>query len=409
MKIIQINCVYDNGSTGKIVRDLHQYYCATEHDSFVIYGRGKKSNHKNVHKCATEMGSKARNLISRYTGNLYGMGKTGTQAIIRKIKKIEPDVVHLHCINGFFCDIYGLLTWLKENRIPTVLTLHAEFMYTGNCGYAFDCEQWVFGCEKCLNLHQAIGSANKEAPKRNWEKMYRTFEGFVDTLRVVGVSDWISKRAAHSTILGNASICTVFNGLDNNVFTYNTHNHNDLMTRLHDSGKKVLLYVTPYFEDENKGGKWLLQLADLLKGENIHIVVAGNTQQMYTLENITFLGKVNSPNELATLYAGADLCVLTSKRETFSMVCAEALSCGTPVVGFYAGAPETIALKEYSDFVEYGNVEALKNAVLQRLSDLPDKVKVSTDSCKTYSCQTMSENYLSVYKKLLESIQHGKH
>ena len=38
------------------------------------------------------------------------------------------------------------------------------------------------------------------------------------------------------------------------------------------------------------------------------------------------------------------------------MVTAESLCCGTPVVGFKAGAPEQIAIKEFSEFVEYGDL-----------------------------------------------------
>jgi pyruvate/oxaloacetate carboxyltransferase len=41
------------------------------------------------------------------------------------------------------------------------------------------------------------------------------------------------------------------------------------------------------------------------------------------------------------------------------MICAESLSFGSPVVGFKARGPETISLKDYSDFVEQGETEEL--------------------------------------------------
>lgn len=72
--------------------------------------------------------------------------------------------------------------------------------------------------------------------------------------------------------------------------------------------------------------------------------------------------------------------LLTSERETFSMVTAESLCCGTPVVGFKAGAPEQIALKEYSEFVDYGNLDKLEKAVRRWLqkekrTDIEDAAK----------------------------------
>ena len=56
----------------------------------------------------------------------------------------------------------------------------------------------------------------------------------------------------------------------------------------------------------------------------------------------------------------ANLTILTSQFETFSMVCAESLCSGTPVVGFKAGAPEQISIQQYSEFVEYGKIDEKK-------------------------------------------------
>lgn len=76
------------------------------------------------------------------------------------------------------------------------------------------------------------------------------------------------------------------------------------------------------------------------------------------------LGKITDQELLAKYYSMADVTLLTSKKETFSMVTAESLCCGTPVVGFKAGAPEQIAIKEFSEFVEYGDLNSLYNKML---------------------------------------------
>ena len=117
MKVLQVNCVYKKGSTGKIVADLHEYYLQNGIDSYVVYGRGDRVEEPNVYKCATEIGSKIRNVLSRYTGNVYGMGKGGLRRTIAYIKRVSPDVVHLQCINGYFVDIYGLLQYLKKQNM----------------------------------------------------------------------------------------------------------------------------------------------------------------------------------------------------------------------------------------------------------------------------------------------------
>jgi len=400
MKVLQINCVYRKGSTGKIVYDLHTFYKKNGIESYVVYGRGEKPSEENVYKVSGEIGSKLRNAISRFTGNLYGMGKCGLWKTIRLLKKISPDIVHMHCINGFFIDIYGLLKYLKEKNIPTLLTLHAEFMYTGNCGYAFDCDAWKTGCTQCPNVWEAISSKKASAPKKNWKKMAEAFAGF-NNLYVAGVSDWVSNRAKISSILKDKKITTVLNGLDDSVFQKVVEPIEEI-ERIHQKGKKVILFVTPYFESENKGGKWVLELSEKLKNEPIEFIVIGRTEKSYSYGNIQFIGPISSPNQLASWYSQADVSLLVSKRETFSMVCAESLCCGTPIVGFEAGAPELIALKEYSKFVPYGDIDALAEQLMIWSQKELDKDMISRLARKTYSKQVMAENYWQAYRQLLK-------
>ena len=142
MKILQINCVYRKGSTGKITYDLHMELLDAGIESVVCYGRGDRVNASGVYKTCTENYSKLNNAVSRVTGIMYGGCLVSTIKLISIIKKENPDIVHLQCINGHFVNIYRIVRWLKKENIPTVLTLHAEFMYTGGCGYAFDCNQW---------------------------------------------------------------------------------------------------------------------------------------------------------------------------------------------------------------------------------------------------------------------------
>ena len=99
----------------------------------------------------------------------------------------------------------------------------------------------------------------------------------------------------------------------------------------------------------------------------------------------------------------ADATVLTSKRETFSMVCAESLCCGTPVVGFKAGAPEQIALKEYSRFVQQADVGQLV-CVVENILNFPfDRVELEKEAHRTYAKSTMTEKYIELYTKLIHA------
>ena len=59
---------------------------------------------------------------------------------------------------------------------------------------------------------------------------------------------------------------------------------------------------------------------------------------------------------LAKLYSGAMLTVVSSKRGQFGRSCAESLCWGTPFAGFENEGSESIAVEEYSEFVDYRDV-----------------------------------------------------
>ena len=98
----------------------------------------------------------------------------------------------------------------------------------------------------------------------------------------------------------------------------------------------------------------------------------------------------------------ASLTVITSQRETFSMPVAESLCCGTPVVGFQAGGPESIALAEYTRFVPYGDVAALYDVVLEFMSRPFDPVLIAKDSLEVYSEEKMYMSYERAYREMIE-------
>jgi glycosyltransferase involved in cell wall biosynthesis len=116
-------------------------------------------------------------------------------------------------------------------------------------------------------------------------------------------------------------------------------------------------------------------------------------------------GKVKDQKVLAQYYSMADLTVVTSKRETFNMPVAESLACGTPVIGFKAGGPETISIKEYSEFVDYGDIEALASCARKWLNfKNKNSADISKAADERYSKEKMCERYLEVYKSMLEKI-----
>lgn len=411
MKILQVNCVYNKGSTGKIVADVHSALKEKGVESLVCYGRGEEIQEADVIKTCGELYSYANHFLTYLNGVMYGGCYFSTNRLISVIKKEKPDIVHLHCINGYFVNIYRLVSWLKKHHIKTVLTLHAEFMYTANCGYALECEKWKTGCGKCPRYKAETKSLFFDRTHISWRKMAKAFQGFGEDLIVTSVSPWLMQRAKQSPILGDKEHTVVLNGLETGVFRYT--DPKGLREKHGLTDQKIIFHATASFDLDPthiKGGYYINELAKHFADQNVKVIVAGPyPEDIQVADNVILLGSVSDQMTLAQYYALSNVTVLASKKETFSMVTAESLACGTPVVGFRAGAPEQIAIPEYSEFVAYGEMEALINATEHMLNREFDKSEISKAGMEKYAKEKMTEDYYAVYLRLLKGKQGEKH
>ena len=407
MKVLQVNSVYDFGSTGKITADIHRLLPQYGIDSIVCYGRGAKAKDGNVYRICNDFYSHVEHFRANITGIMYGGCEWSTHRLIEIIKKEKPDVVHLQCLNNYFVNIYQLVEWLKGNHIPTVLTLHAEFMYTGGCGHSIDCNQWSTrkGCGHsiCPRYRSELKSLFGDRSGYMWKRMKTAFEGFNETLVVASVSPWLMERASRSPILEGKHHCVVYNGLNTDVFKY--YDTADLRKKHHCENRKVVFHATPAFTvDPNhlKGGYYVIELAK--KMPDVCFIVAGQVMGEFDVPpNMILLGKLDDQETLAKYYSMADVTVLTSKRETFSMVCAESLCCGTLVVGFKAGGPEQIAIHEYSSFCDYGLIDELMNSLRATLEKEYKKSNVTKMAEELYSTEVMVEKYIEMYREVTKT------
>lgn len=397
MKILLINSVYAIGSTGKIVEDI-KHYCEDNGDEVMaLYGRQGINIDSGVIKVSTEVEAKVHSVLSRLSGLDFGFSPVATNKVISEIRKFCPDLVHLHCLNGHFVNVFRLLEYLKKQNIPTVLTLHAEIMHTAGCEHAFDCQKWVNGCYDCKRVQGCLTHFFRDDAKYAYEKMMKAFSGFKN-LTIVGVSTWLVNRARESGIFKfcSAEFSTIENGLDLKMFHPVDICSNPLKDVI-DNRKPVILHVTPNFNHPLKGGLYVLRLAKA-HPEWTFVIVGYNGDSQLT-SNVIPIGHIQSKEELANYYNIAALTLLTSKRETFSMVCAESLACGTPVVGFQAGGPESVFDGDYAKFVEYGNISKLEYVIKETLSN-PPSINIS-EIISRFSSDRMAVRYRECYHRTI--------
>lgn len=396
--LIDVNCKYS--STGKIVYDLYSELNKNGHTAAICYGRGPLVEETNIYKFSSDIETYIHAFMTRMTGLTGVFSPTSTRRLLKYIKEFKPDVVHIHELHGYFVNIAPVMKYLKKNKIKTVWTFHCEFMYTGKCGHAHACDKWRTECGNCPLLHEYPKSLFFDFTKYMFNRKKELFSDF-ENLTIVTPSNWLADRVRISFLKGK-DIRVIHNGIDiENVF----HSRNsDLLKEKHNlTNEKIILAVAPNLMSEDKGGKWILEIANRLRTENIKFILIGIDDLTKNFsDNIIALGRTENQTELAEYYSMADIFVICSKRENFPTTCLEAIACGTPIVGFDAGGTKETAPEGYGCFVEYGDIESISKEI--RLILKGDSVLSSKNECakygkEKYSKQSMYSTYFKLYQK----------
>ena len=229
--------------------------------------------------------------------------------------------------------------------------------------------------------------------------MHRIYRDW-DDLHVVACSKWIASRANQCGELAKRDIYVIHNGIDNesvfqplkNAKEYIASNYNLPLN------KKYVLFVSPGLS-KLKGFDLFLELVDACTNEGIHFILVGGEYES-RIDNLTAIGKVSDAKELARFYSAADGLVMCSRSDNYPTVCLEAISCGTPVVGFDVGCVKETISDGMGESVAFGDITKMKEALLRVVSKEPDEDVITKARC-SHSKQHMASKYLELYYTIL--------
>jgi len=405
MRVALVDVNYGSGSTGKIVSDLVTGLSRRGHHAIAFYGRDSGvGDSGGAVKISSSIEVLFHAFATRVSGLTDGFSPFATKRLIRQLELLEPDVVHLHDIHGYFVDIADLCNYLKSRRIATVWTFHCEFMYTGRCGYAMDCEGWKSGCGQCPDLSRYPKTWLFDFAGWMYQRKRDLFADF-ERLQLTAPSEWLASRMRQSIVRGKP-IEVVPNGLNTHVFR--PREVGGLKTEMGLDGKYCVLSVGADLLSERKGGRWVVELAKRFEGEEVIFLMVGVDSLPSSIPaNVIMLPRIEDQAKLAELYSLGNVLLLPSEKETFSMVSAEALACGLPVAGFDSGAPREVAPGSFGSFVPYGDLDALE-ALLRTVCSGTAGLKSAAECVELaesrYSQEAMVMAYEAIYQRVIESI-----
>lgn len=385
MRIVLVNVVYNKGSTGKIVKELFDAYVKCGHEVLVIYGRGAKVKEKNVIKPTLEFESKLHHFFSKIFGNYLGGMFVSTSRIISAVRKFKPDLVHVHLLNGYYVNAYKLLKYLQKTNIKTILTMHAENMMTGGCGYAVNCKNYLNNhCLSCEQPSQIDGLFSNKAHK-NLIRINNCIKRFNSSnIIITCVSPWLSRRYKESYIYKDLKVVSILNPVPDLFFE--TPGNNPYIT------DNNVLFVTSDFNDINKCGYYIYVICKKMSDHNFYVIDLKHSDNLdKNHSNLHFVNNCNSQSKLRDYYSYAKCTVLFSRQETFSMVVAESLSCKTPIVAFKNGGSESFA-KDGASFVEFGDIDAM----IKEINNC-DSNRINEGICN-FKSSVIAKEYLGLFK-----------
>lgn len=401
-KILQINGVSNFGSTGKIVKGIEKEILNEGWKSFVAYGRDAGEPDADDIRIGSKVDNILHALGTRFTDRHGLFSQNATLGFLKKIDAINPDIIHLHNIHGYYINYEILFRYIREKNIPVVWTLHDCWSFTGHCVHFeyVNCFKWESECRQCIQTDHYPKSYVDHSTKNYLlkKKMFNMPENMV----IVPVSEWLSGMVKRS-FLKKYPDTVVHNGIDLRKFR--------LMDNFHESLKKYNLHNVKYalsvasIWDFRKGLEELHKLAPLLAEEYRLVVVGLTEQQIKKLpKEIVGLQRTDNVEELVALYNGAQVFVNPTLEDSFPTTNLEALACGTPVVTYRSGgSPESID-DTTGKVVEKNDLKSLLEATEIYLKSDKDIFKAN---CRSRAENFFDENlnfkkYISIYKNIFD-------
>lgn len=394
-----INSVSGYGSTGSICVDIAMELEHQGHECFIAYGQISRGYH-NEFKIGTKLENHLHNVGSRLFGKQGYFTKSGTKKLVDFLRSYNPDVIHLHNLHGNYLNLEILFEYLIEVQKPVVWTLHDCWAFTGKCVYFTDvsCEKWKTECHNCPQIKKYPPSLFLDRSQVMFRDKKRWFTA-LNNATILPVSKWLASEVSFS-FLNRYKIEPIYNWINHAIF-YPKVDENVAANYNFDSGKFTILCVSAFWNKNDVRFQDLVKLANSLD-ENYQIIVVGQMEAPNLLpSNCTYITYINGKEELAKIYNFADVYVHLSTEDTFGLVIAEAMSCGTPVIVYDVTACPEIVGANCGYKVPKRNISEIQKAI--------EIVKQNTKSYYSDSCRShvLSNFDIKINVNMIINIYHN--
>lgn len=293
---------------------------------------------------------------------------------------IEANIIHLHWVSDFV-DYPSFFRLLNK---PIVWTLHDMNPFQGIFHYKGD---------KIRNNH--LFEKYDQEIRELKLSLINKYQGHI---KFVTPSNWLMQEAINGGFTKN-NIRTIPYCLPSNLFSGSLSEN---FKHQHQISEKdtVLLFVAQSTNVYRKGFKYLLNAIEELKEEDITLLVIGKTELKHHLNKVRY---IENDNKLQYYFMNADAVIIPSLEDNLPNVMLEALSSGTPVIGFPTGGLSEHIKQNINGLLTQGPTsKSLAESLIEfiRKKNLFDRNVIKDYALRTFSETSVSKAYIDLYKTI---------
>lgn len=408
MKILHVNYYDSNGGAARACCRLHKGLKNHDIDSRVLVIDKQSEDESVIEAADSKMKLMLKFLqklsfefckLQNFTNNLPHSLNFFPNRIYRKINKINPDIVHLHWINGEMLSIKDL------SRIngKIVWTLHDEWAFCATEHYKGDSLRYKNGYLKDNKEDSGI-----DIDRFIWQRKVKYWKNLA--FNIATPSNWLGKSASESILFGNENVSVIPNGLDLNIFKVGKKGESRKYFKLPEN-KKLIAFGAANVNDMNKGGKELEEIINIVSKQcsGIEIIMVGGGADVRELSGIKVnnLGFLTSEEDIVKFYSAADVFILPSKQDNLPNMIMEAMACGTPCIGFNTGGIPDMIKHEINGYLAMAfDCEDFAHGINWILNN-SEYVKKCQNARKIvedkFEIKKVAAQYIKFYKNILDS------
>lgn len=406
-KVLRITTEVNRSSIGRTTEQLGQLVIQNGGKSYIAYGRRSGISKSQLVKIGNKINVYSHCILTRLF-DAHGLGSYfSTRSFINKIRAIQPDLIHLHDIHGYYINYKLLFSFLKCYGKPIVWTQHDCWAYTGHCAHytQIDCQKWRQECSNCPQKHKYPKSFFDRSIKNYRDK--KKYFTMVNNMTIVTVSEWMKKEVEKS-FLKKYPIKRIYNGIDTKLFYPHSIEENQKVRSALNIQNKIMLLAVATAWSDNKGFKDYVELSKLLDDKYI-IVLLGLPDYLRKRlpKNVIGLSRTDNIQDLSSIYSAANIVLNLSKEESFGKTTVEGLACGIPGIVYNTTASPELLDSTTGVVVENGDISAVYEAIIE--IEKWDKENTSRNcrerALKYFDMQTNFSLYIQLYKELIDNVR----